>query len=99
MSKDLEGMGISPEIIQKLADAKRDVDSGEIDDEGVKSAIDAIELAGKVMNSIMSGEQIDPVFFKSLLDKKKAELQSEKRPPKSRIKKRRRFKRKSKDSV
>lgn len=65
---DFNFMGLSPEAILILKDIKNKEKSGEIIDPQISEALKAIEIASKVVNTIMSGNQIDPVFFKSLSD-------------------------------
>jgi len=84
---------ISPEAILTLNDLKRRREKGEIIDAQTIEALNAIEIASKVINTIMSGNQIDPVFFKNLSDvtQNKIESLAEKPEEKKRVKKRGRF--------
>jgi len=63
-------------------------------------ALKAIDIAGKVVNTIMSGNQIDPVFFRHFSDmtQHKMKILSGYEPGnKRKVKKKRRFKRKTEE--
>jgi len=78
-----------------LRDIKSKVDSGEEDDEQIIEALRALDIASKVVNTIMSGNQIDPVFFKHLSDLTQEKIMGQENKPKPKIlNKKRRFKRK-----
>lgn len=68
MSKEdiLEIAGIDKNLLNRLAEYNKKITSGEEVDPEVKKAIEVINIAGKIMGSINSGAQIDPVYFKSL---------------------------------
>jgi len=93
--KDLNFMGITPEAMTLLRDMKKKVESGEEDDQQIIEALNAIDIASRVVNTIMSGNQIDPVFFKQLTDITERKILSpvKKEAPKK-LKKKRKFKRK-----
>ena len=59
-------VGLDQDAILALQELKRREDAGEILDPHTSEAIKAINIASKVVNAIMSGNQIDPVFFKKL---------------------------------
>ena len=92
---DVNFMGISPEAILILRNIKKKVDAGEEDDQQIIEALKAIDIASKVVNTIMSGNQIDPVFFKQLSDITQERIFGAKEPAKpKKLKKKRKFKRK-----
>lgn len=68
MSKEdfFESAGIDKNLLNRLAEYNKKLTSGEQVDPEVRKAIEAINIAGKVMNSINSGIQVDPTYFKSL---------------------------------
>ena len=84
---------ISPNMVKTLQDMKARVDSGEETDQNIIEAIEAIDMAGRVVNTIMSGNQIDPVFFKQLqtVTSNKISL-SKNKPERTRVRKKRKFK-------
>lgn len=63
---------LSPEVLENLRELERKRLAGDNLEEDVLKGLQAIELAGKIMNSITKGSQIDPVFLKNMiLDLKK----------------------------
>lgn len=68
MSKEdiLEAAGIDKNLLTRLSEYNRKITSGEEVDPEVKKAIEVINVAGKIMSSLNSGIQVDPVYFKSL---------------------------------
>jgi hypothetical protein len=63
-----ENLALTPEALTILKSVKAKVDAGEEANPQIVEALKAIDLASKVVNTIMSGNQIDPVFFKQLTD-------------------------------
>lgn len=68
MSKEdiLEVAGIDKNLLSRLSEYNKKITSGEEVDPEVKKAIEAINIASKIMNSLNSGIQVDPVYFKNL---------------------------------
>lgn len=94
-NKDFNFMGLSPEAILTLQDIKEKESSGKIMDAKTTEALKAIDLASKVVNTIMSGNQIDPVFFKKLSDMTQAKMEKLSEPSQiKKIIKTRKFKKK-----
>lgn len=54
------------ESIYKLNEVRERIESGDESDLQVINAIQAVDLAGKLIDSIMSGSQVDPAFIKQL---------------------------------
>ncbi len=52
--------------LSKLRELSKKRDSGEDLDPTTKDALDAISIASKIMNTIMNGSQVDPVFIKHI---------------------------------
>lgn len=99
MKKDdsFEPPNLSPEAITALREARERIASGTEGDVQVVEALKAIDIAGRVVSTIMSGNQIDPVFFKHLSDLTQERILGtpEDSKPKK-IKKKRKFRRRSK---
>jgi hypothetical protein len=57
---------INPEMMLILQEMRKKKEQGEILDPQIIEALQAIDIASKVVNTIMSGNQIDPVFLKNL---------------------------------
>lgn len=96
---DLNFMGLSPESILMLREIKKKEENGEELDPQTIEALKAIDLASRVVNTIMSGNQIDPVFFKRLSDitQERIELASGTKKEKKKLKKNKKFKIKKKE--
>lgn len=94
---NLKGLALTPETLTTLAEAQSRVEAGKESDPQVIEAIKAIDLASKVVNTIMSGNQIDPVFFKQLTEVTERQMLGPKVPIKIRkkVKKKRKLKRKA----
>lgn len=90
--------GLTHDAIKILQDFKLRQQNGEILDDVTSEALKAIDLAGKVVNTIMSGNQIDPVFFKNLYQTIEQKFDTKKPSVKKVIKKEKAFKKKIKDS-
>ena len=69
---DLNFFGIDEKNLEIL----RSMQENEPDNLEVQEAIKAINIASKVVNAIMSGNQIDPVFFKYLSDETQRRVNS-----------------------
>ena len=100
MSKDFDFnvMGITPDVILLLKEAQKKQENGEIKDSETLEALKAINVASKIVNTIMNGNQIDPVFLKQYIEnaeKKILNSESKISNKKSKVKKKRRFKRKN----
>lgn len=73
---NLQFMGINPEVLSQWKDIQKKVDSGiEVDPQTIE-ALNAINLASRVVNTIMSGNQIDPVFFKKISEITESKIKS-----------------------
>lgn len=90
-------MGLSPEAMLLLKEIKAKQDSGQIMDPQTAEALRAIDVASKVVNTIMSGNQIDPVFFKHLSDQMQNRILqvSNLQPEKKLVKKTKKLRRKT----
>ena len=86
--------GISPEVMLMLREIQKQRESGEELDSQTIEALKAIDIASKVVNTIMSGNQIDPVFFKHLSDLTQEKMKnfSDEEPKKRIVKKKRKLK-------
>lgn len=98
MKNDFNFMGLSPEHILMLRQIKEREARGEIQDPQTKEALKAIDLASKIVGTIMSGNQIDPVFFKQISDltQQRIENLAGPKPEKTSVKKKKKLKRKIK---
>jgi len=63
-SDNNETPAISAESLEILNQYRQKVDAGEEDNPDIINAMKAIDMAGKIMNTVMSGNQIDPAFLK-----------------------------------
>lgn len=89
-------VGLDPNALAKLQELKRQEDAGEVLDPHISEALKAISVASKVVNAIMSGSQIDPVFFKKLSDLAQERIQNLDKPQHKKVlKKKKKLKRKS----
>lgn len=94
---DFNVMGINPELVLMLKGIQERKDSGEIFDPETMEALNAIDVASKIVNTIMNGNQIDPVFLKQYIDNatnRINNLSGDNNPAKGKVKKKRKFKRK-----
>jgi len=88
-------MGLDPESIMKLREVRAKRDAGEAIDPQSEEALKAIDLASKVVNTIMAGGQVDPVFLKQFINDAEFKLNfANRKSEKPKVKKKRRFKRK-----
>lgn len=78
---------LTPEAIAKLQELHLKMQKNEIIDAETLDAMRAIDLASKVINTIMSGAQVDPIFFKKLFDSIEKRFLQEKPAPQKIIKK------------
>lgn len=96
MKNKTENINLSPETLSIFQDLQRKQNEGEVMDPHSVEALKAINLASKVVNAIMSGNQIDPVFFKKISDLSLERIQSLDNPvSKKIIKKKKKLKRKT----
>ncbi len=97
MKPDFNFMGLTPEAMLILKQFKDQEAAGKIDDPQIVEALKAIELAGKIVGTIMSGNQIDPVFFKKISDQTQKRIESlgENKKVKLTVKKKKKLKRKN----
>lgn len=92
---NLQFMGLNPESLSQWKDIQKKVDSGVQVEPQTLEALKAINLASKVVNTIMSGNQIDPVFFKKLSEITESKIKSaSQKTEKKVLKKKRKFKKK-----
>lgn len=68
MSNKSETIIMNAEALVVLQELQKKQNAGEIINPHAAEALRAIGIASKVVNAIMSGNQIDPVFFKKLSD-------------------------------
>jgi hypothetical protein len=96
MKKDFNFAGLTPEAIATLQELRKKENSGEKIEPQTLEALKAVDLASKVVNTIMSGNQIDPVFFKEISDftQKKILNVSGIKPEKKSVVKKKKLKRK-----
>ena len=87
-------MGINPDVLSMLKQMQERQEAGEIDDPQVEQALQAIDMAGRIVGTIMSGNQVDPVYMKNFIDnaKKKLDEAGEKPSKRSGVKKKKKFK-------
>lgn len=93
MDKDkLNNIGLTQEHINTLREYQNKVSKGESVEPEVFEALRAIDIAGKIINSISSGEQIDPVFLKNFIDDMNRKINKDNIVKKKKVKKKRKFK-------
>ena len=63
MKIDVESIGLTPEVIENLKEIEEKRKRGEEVDPTTIEALKAIELASNLVDSIMSGRQVDLAFF------------------------------------
>lgn len=92
MAKNPEIYNIDFETLSKYREIKERHENGEEIDPETIEGLKALELANQIMNSIMAGGQVDPVFLKKISDVAEGKLTATEALKKRKVKKKRKFK-------
>lgn len=90
---DLKILGLNSDAIGTLQNLEKIRRSGGVIDPSAKEALSAIDLVGRVMNTITNGGQIDPVFLKNIIEEYKKNLSATEKVPQKKIVKKKKLKR------